>query len=257
MTANFHTHTFLCHHADGIEREYIETAISRGIKTLGFSDHSPQIFPGEYYSHFRMRPEAAEDYFTTLRDLRDEYRDDITLYIGFEAEYYPAIFDKLIDFLTPFEPDYLILGQHFIDNEYDTRRYSGGNIDERAFNDYIDQTLEGLATGRFSCFAHPDLIRYDKDETIYEQGARRLCEGAKSLGIPLEINLLGLGEDRHYPRADFWRVAADVGNDVILGCDAHTPDAVANPIVLAKAADYAAKLGIKPVESLTLRRVCD
>lgn len=41
LLANFHTHTFRCHHAVGQDREYVEKAIEQGIKTLGFSDHSP------------------------------------------------------------------------------------------------------------------------------------------------------------------------------------------------------------------------
>jgi histidinol-phosphatase (PHP family) len=61
MTVNYHTHTVRCRHASGTEREYIETAISRGITTLGFSDHSPYIFDGVYYSSFRMRPEELKD----------------------------------------------------------------------------------------------------------------------------------------------------------------------------------------------------
>ena len=42
MNANYHTHTVRCHHAIGSEREYIEKAISRGFKKLGFSDHTDQ-----------------------------------------------------------------------------------------------------------------------------------------------------------------------------------------------------------------------
>ena len=40
MIANYHTHTWRCHHADGTEREYVENAIAAGIKILGFSDHT-------------------------------------------------------------------------------------------------------------------------------------------------------------------------------------------------------------------------
>ena len=46
MTVNYHTHTVRCRHASGSEREYIETAISRGLTILGFSDHSPYVFEG-------------------------------------------------------------------------------------------------------------------------------------------------------------------------------------------------------------------
>ena len=37
---NFHTHTFRCKHAKGDVADYCEMAISRGMKTLGISDHS-------------------------------------------------------------------------------------------------------------------------------------------------------------------------------------------------------------------------
>ena len=70
LLANFHTHTSRCHHAVGEDREYVEAAIARGIKTLGFSDHSPYLFDGDYYSHFRMRPEEFEGYIKSLLSLR-------------------------------------------------------------------------------------------------------------------------------------------------------------------------------------------
>jgi histidinol-phosphatase (PHP family) len=82
MKNNYHTHTVRCHHAQGTEREYIEAAIAAGIKTLGFADHAPQIFPGDYYSHFRMRPEELSDYCSTLRALKEEYKDRIDIKIG-------------------------------------------------------------------------------------------------------------------------------------------------------------------------------
>lgn len=248
MTANYHTHTKRCRHASGTEREYIETAVSRGLTTLGFSDHTPQIFPNGFVSNFRMAPEETAEYFRTLRELRDEYADRIDIKIGFEAEYYPKIFGDLIDFLGEFEPDYLILGQHFIDNEYDTYRYSGAAADEKVLTDYVDQTLEAISTGKFSVFAHPDLINYTKDDKIYECEMRRLCVGAKDAGIPLEVNLLGLSENRHYPRRDFWKIAKEVGNEVILGCDAHSPQRVAAPAELTKAKAYLEECGLSVIE---------
>lgn len=257
MIANYHTHTVRCRHASGSEREYIETAISRGVKVLGFSDHSPQLFPEGYYSNYRMFPEETAEYFDTVRSLAREYSSDITIYAGLEAEYFPELFESLIEFLTPFEPDYLILGQHYIDNEYDTHIYSGNpEIYESSLVNYVSQTLEALETGKFSCFAHPDLINFTRDNAIFEREMRRLCEGAKRLGVPLEINLLGLSEKRHYPRADFWRIAKEVGNDVILGCDAHQPYRLANPDELEMAKEFCGSLGIVPIDELTLIPPC-
>lgn len=255
MTANYHTHTKRCRHAVGTEREYIETAISRGLKVLGFADHTPQLFPcDDYYSNYRMYPEQAEDYFRTLDDLRREYRDDIEIKIGFEVEYFPEIFDKLLEFIKPFGCDYFILGQHYIDNEYDTHIYSGlARDDETLFKKYVDTLLTAIKTEKFSYIAHPDLFLFNGDDAIYEKHYRRLCEGARAAGIPLEINFLGLYENRHYPCDKFFRLAAEAGCDFVFGCDAHEPDAVANPVALQKAIDFAAKHGITPLERVELK----
>ncbi|MBQ2765773.1 MAG: histidinol-phosphatase [Clostridia bacterium] len=257
MTANYHTHTARCHHASGTEREYIETAIARGLKVLGFSDHSPQFFPtDDYYSHFRMRPEETDGYIKTLTDLRHEYRDDIDIKIGFEIEYYPEIFDKLIEFLKPYNLDYVILGQHFIANEYDTHESSTArNHTNEQLTRYTNQTLEAIKTGKFTYIAHPDVFRFEGDENFYELEARRLCEGAKSYGIPLEVNFLGLAEGRHYPSERFYRIARKIGCDFVFGCDAHEPNAVMNPDTYKKVSEFAARLDIVPTESIALLKI--
>ena len=102
--------------------------------------------------------------------------------------------------------------------------------------------------------AHPDLIRYEGDLAIYRRHILPFCEGVKELGYPLEINFLGLMDSRHYPREDFFRIAAEVGNDVIFGMDAHSPGAMLRKDVLEKAHDFCNRLGLHIVENVTLRR---
>ena len=51
----------------------------------------------------------------------------------------------------------------------------------------------------------------------------RLCTAMKERNIPLEINILGMGAGaKHYPTERFWKIPGEVGNDVILGLDAHS-----------------------------------
>ena len=116
LIANYHTHTTRCIHANGTDRDYVESAIAGGLKILGFADHSPYVFDGDYYSGFRMKLEQTEDYVSSLLSLREEYRGKIDIYVGFEMEYYPAYFERTLEFLSQFDYDYLILGQHFIEN---------------------------------------------------------------------------------------------------------------------------------------------
>ena len=233
--SNFHTHTPRCNHAVGEEREYIENAIRLGLTALGFSDHSPYLFDGDYYSGFRMRPEQFPDYMETLLALREEYRDQIRIYIGLEVEYYPALFGRLLDFLKPYPVDYLIQGQHLLGNEIGGTYCGEPTEDPATLTAYVDQVTEGMKTGCFLYLAHPDLIHFTGDRLLYEQEMRRLCRNANELAIPLEINMLGIGTHRNYPDPLFWRIAGEEGCTAVIGSDAHAPERILIPEVLARA----------------------
>lgn len=256
MTANYHTHTPRCNHAEGAERDYIERALEAKLRELGFSDHSPYLFdvPG-YYSRFRMKPEQLEDYANTLLALREEYRDRIRLFIGLEMEYYPRLFSRTLDFLRQYPLDYLILGQHAIYNETEGILSPRPTDDEKLLDQYRGQTLEALETGLFSYFAHPDLFCFTGDPKAYERHVRTICRRARELGIPLEFNLLGFQEEKHYPDPRFWRVAGEEGCSVVLGSDAHEPAAVWNPALIARAEALLSGFGITPVETVSLRPI--
>ncbi len=261
LYANYHTHTPRCHHASGDERTYIETARLAGMKILGFADHAPMIFCEGYISDFRMLPEQTEEYARTLDALKREYAGEVEILIGYEMEYYPRYFEKSLASICRYPVDYLILGQHFFENEYPPERpksrsdgYSGAPTDEEwKLSMYVDRVVAGMRTGAFSCVAHPDLIRYTGDEQIYRRHITRLCECAKEMQIPLEINLLGLGEGRAYPAEHFWHIAAAVGCTAIIGCDAHCPQALADTAVIEKGYRYAEHFGIPLAKTLTLR----
>ena len=117
MLANYHTHTYRCNHAEGEDRDYIEKAIQNGMKVLGFSDHCPWVYPDNFVSHTRMKASETEEYFTSLTKLRNEYRKDITIYIGFESEYIPELMEAQNRLLAGYPLDYMILGQHFLTRE--------------------------------------------------------------------------------------------------------------------------------------------
>ena len=208
MRANYHTHTWRCRHADGTEREYVENAIEAGLKVLGFSDHSPQVYPGGFVCPVKMLPTELEGYVDTVLDLKREYTDDIEILLGD----------------SPF-----------------TGSPTGSIADLKK---YCSQTLEAVKTGKFLYFAHPDVIWYTGPDEIYEEEMTRLCRYCAKVGIPMEINLLGVREDRNYPDERFWKIVEQEGNPVIYGSDAHHPDHVLSPEVVAKADRFLEKCGI-------------
>lgn len=224
---NYHTHTARCNHAEGEDKAYVEEAIKAGVKVLGFSDHAPYLFPDtDYYSTFRMKKEELFEYADSVLSLKKEYEKDIEILLGFELEYYPKFHAEEMKFLSQVKPDFLILGQHLNNNEVDATPY---NKDETNFRAYIDQVIEGLKTGDFVYLAHPDLGGYRFPQEVYEAEYTKLCKAAKELDIPLEINLLGLRTNRHYPDRRLFEIAGKIGNKIVLGVDAHAPHQFHHP----------------------------
>ena len=249
MIANYHTHTARCGHARGSDREYVEYALARGLKVLGFSDHVPMPFRDGHESHFRIPRARLEDYINSVLALKEKYAGQIKILLGFEAEYYPDYREAVKEMLAPYPVDYMILGQHF--NDSSESLYNPRPHDSRQrLTTYVDRVLEALAAGDYLYAAHPDLINFTGDEAFFRQEITRLCRGAKALDIPLELNLLGMREGKNYPNPLFWEIAAREKNRVILGCDAHSPADVADPAQLEKALQLAEDFGLKPEERL-------
>ena len=206
MIYNYHTHTTRCHHAVDSDEEYIKAAIEAGIKYLGFSDHAPYIFPNGRQSGYRVRVEDLFEYTDTVRALAKEYEKDIRILCGFELEYYPDFHKEEMEFLRQVRPDYLIMGQHFIGNELDHCVASYQYENDFALVAYVTQALAGLATGDFLYLAHPDIAGVRASADCVNTEYHRLCEGAKRMGIPVELNLLGVRENRHYPSEEFFKI---------------------------------------------------
>ena len=221
MIANYHAHTERCRHATGREEDYVNRAIEGGLQIFGFSDHTPYPFPGEYYSTFRMYPDQLQDYCDTVLDLKKRYVNQIRLHLGLEVEYYPAYFSELMAILRDTPVEYMLLGQHFVGNEIGDH-YGGWRTDQKGLLvRYVDQVCDALQTGLFTYLAHPDLMYIQVDDDFYKAEMRRLCREAKSCGMPLELNLLGIRNGRNYPDTRFWEVAAEEGCATIFGYDSH------------------------------------
>ena len=255
MIANYHTHTWRCNHAGGREEDYVRNAIARKFEILGFSDHTPYIFPGTYESGFRMLQNQLQDYCHVVRNLQKQFAGQIRIPLGVEMEYYPAYFNETLKVLQDAGIEYLLLGQHFVGNEIG-EHYGGWLTDQKGLlTRYCDQTMEAMQTGLFTYLAHPDLMYIQTDDPFYKQQMRRLCREAKSCNIPLEINLAGMRVGKNYPDIRFWEVAAEEGNQVVIGCDAHSAVQAWDPEYEALAMEMVKKLGLNLLETVDLRPI--
>ena len=81
------------------------------------------------------------------------------------------------------------------------------------------------------------------------------AKGRENRHTPLEINLLGMRLGRNYPDERFWAIAGEVGNTVVLGCDAHKPEDVCGGAAELEALRLVKKYSLRLRETITLRQI--
>lgn len=91
--SNLHTHSTYSD-GTGTLRENVEAAVARNMVSLGFSDHSFTACDPSYC----MKIENYGSYIREARELKEEYRDRISLFLGIEWDYYSVMEKSLFDY---------------------------------------------------------------------------------------------------------------------------------------------------------------
>lgn len=260
IDANYHSHTSRCGHAFGMDEEYVTEALKQGFKIIGFSDHV--MLPG--LSQLGMRGDFSlfDGYVSSVKSLKKKYAGAIDVYLSFECEWYYGEFASYYrDLLTKYGFDYLVLGQHCLRLNGRFVYYSEIRDEKRGVKLYTQDVVSAIESGLFSYIAHPDhfLIWYGKWDEAAEKASWAICRAAKEKGLPLEINM---GPSRWkaktsiddlsivcYPYPKFWEIAKQVGNEVIIGVDAHAPSDYASSD-FTWVLDFAERLGFKPLKRI-------
>lgn len=229
---NYHTHTFRCGHAVGEDEEYVLEAIGAGMQTLGFSDHV--MLPDFTQPNVRGNYDLTDNYFSSIRSLKEKYKERINILLGFEAEPFNDYFAYYRQLLEEGKIDYLILGNHCaFENGKVSYFFSKGTSKEDLIH-YKDTLIRGMRTGLFLYVAHPDYFMggYPNFDSTCRIISEEICDVANELNMPLELNFAAIrrgkvtlgGKNRYlYPHEEFWKIAKKKGCKVILGLDAHSP----------------------------------
>ena len=227
MIVDLHNHTPLCKHAEGSMSEYIEQAISKGVKIFGFSDHAPMDFDPKY----RMRFEDMQQYEEDVLHVKKKYKNDITILLGYEIDYLQGHMDERV---LHANVDYLIGSVHFIDewgfdNPEFIGEYENTDIDE-IWQKYFDAIENMAKTELFDIVGHLDLIKVFKfmpTKNIIDI-TRNALLAIKNADMVLEINAAGyrkpIGEA--YPSKELLEEAYKLDIPITFSSDAHAPEQV-------------------------------
>lgn len=245
---NYHSHTYRCGHSEAsyLDEEYVIDYIKKGFKKIAFTDHVPEKIVIDKRPRIRMQYSEKEEYYRSIKELKEKYADKIEIQSGFEVEYLPDEIDNLLELKS--ETDKIILGQHFVyadDNENLDIIWSKGTVEDKFLEKYAAYIEEAMSIHLPDIVAHPDLFMVGRKEfgEKEEKTVRKICSASEKYNIPLEINLNGIFcrvflkdhklvtltkeeqikaiEKVSYPCREFWKIASEYNIKVVYGLDTH------------------------------------
>lgn len=253
MLTDYHTHSYRCGHAVGTMRQYVESAISRGIGELGLTDHIWLYFEDD---HSRRNPTFAmsENEFAAhveeMLRLRDEYAGRINIRISVEADYIAGREDELLAILDRYPFDYVLGSVHFLDGwpldaPEEVDRYRREKVSE-IYLQYYAQLQRAVRLGCFDLLAHLDLPK--KFGFLPEVDISATVEETLTLiassGVAVEVSSAGLRKPigEIYPAPEILSRMHQLGIPIALSSDAHAPEEVGadyeTSVLLAREAGY-------------------
>lgn len=241
MPADYHSHTPLCHHAEGTPEEYVQAAIHAGISEYGIADHAP--VGKEPFDDWRMPSEKLPEYLDWIERAKSTAGNKIPVRAGLECDWLPDCQNWVEHLKSKYNWDYLIGSVHYLsgwdfDNPVWLEKWAQtdvGDAWDRYWKAYTDMAESGL----FDILAHPDLIkkfgyRPSGDLSHYYEPA---IDAIATSGCAIEINTAGWHKpcEEAYPSLDFLDLACSAGIALVISSDAHKPSELGRDFAQAKA----------------------
>lgn len=235
ILADYHTHTVYSHGKGTIE-DNVKEAISKGIKTIGISDHS--------YKHMTYGVKIKDIY--KMREEVDKLNlkySNIDILLGMECNILDEngnidINDEVSKLL-----DYVMAGYHFGSSPTSLKsmlnhcnNYVLKNEKSKEYN--TKAIINAMRNNDIFIITHPG----DKGDVYIEE----IAKVAKDTDTRLEIN-----SSHSYLNASQLKQIKHIGNKFIIGSDAHRPENVGN-FELAMKNIREANLDLSLVENIKL-----
>lgn len=265
MKRDGHTHTEFCPHGSHEDTErFIIHAIEQGFAEYSITEHPP--LPPEFMRKCAgdrraidtagMRPGDIEAYFKKMHGLKQKYRSEIKINIGFEVDYLPGFESWTTDFLNEYGEriEDSVLSLHFLPGrggwrsiDYSSEDYADGIVSfygsfheaQSVYLNYLQKSVAAdLGPFKPKRIGHITLcqkfkINYADDETDFSSREKgqisRLLAAVRDRGYELDLNTAGLfkpycGET--YPTEEIIREALTMNIRFVYGSDAHSVNEV-------------------------------
>lgn len=236
MTFDLHTHHDRCGHADGAIEDYIREALSRGLRVIGISDHSPYFGRKEDHPFPRVAMAASEfsNYVNEVLALKQKYEGRIEVLLGMESDFFPEHVEVYKRRFAQVPFDYIIGSVHHVDgiSIFNRNRWKRlTDAEQIAVKEkYYELIGHSARSGMFDILGHIDAMKafYPAFSGIPTEAVEQTMKLIAECDIAIEINTSGKMKDvgGWYPADTMLEMAFHYGVKVTFGSDAHTPDRV-------------------------------
>ncbi len=261
MFIDYHTHHERCGHASGTLRDYIEQAIKKGLNQIGLSDHMPvihvpreKLLPG-----LGMKREELEAYVEEALALKNEYKQEIEVKVGLEADYIEGYEKEIEKLLSPYPFDYIIGSVHFL-GEWDlsdSRQMYGWKEKpiDIIFEEYYSALQQAVKSGLYDIVGHLDVVKRHGHQPMNSMDSLILqtLQTIKDCDMVMEINTSGLYKviKEVFPAPHIIDKAVALDIPFTFGSDAHKPEHV--HLGINEGIDLLKKHGIREIATFENR----
>lgn len=259
IQADTHNHTCFSH-GKNTPFEMHAAATAKGLKIIGFSEHSPRPAGFDYSNEYRdCLNSHLNDYVGQVRALqKNANNSDSACHVlfGMEMDWLDGQEEFASKACRMFDFDYLIGSVHFLEHwGFDDKMSDWENLSqeecEKFYTDYFNAWERMISSGLFQIAAHPDLIKIFSIGQFHvwlskPRAMNLISKGLKALreqGMAMEISSAGLRKacGEFYPAPAIVAEAARLAIPVALASDAHCVEDVAGSF--ADLAGYARAFG--------------
>ena len=237
VKGDFHMHSTFCDGKNTPE-EMVNTAIQKGMTSLGICVHSYQFFD----ESFCIKKEKQKGFLELMASLKEKYKDKIKLYAGVELEYFSEFdtsgFDYIIGSVhyVKYDDNYLVVDSSRIHIDEATEKYFGGDIYAYCEAYY---ELVGDVCNKTNCniIGHIDLVtkfnegdvHFDTKNPRYINADRKAVDKLVKYNVPFEMNTGAISRGYRtspYPSDDILEYILSKGGKIVLSSDAHNCDSI-------------------------------
>ena len=229
--SNLHTHTIFSD-GKGSLRDNIESAINKGMTSLGFSDHSFTACD----TSFCMKLSDYKNYRKAISDLKVEYAEKLPIFLGIEKDYYSEIDSS--------EFEYVLASVHYIvdkgvcypldhspaqQEECFAEVFNGNKLDFA--KRYYEMVTEQVIKCKPDVVGHFDVINkfslMPEDDEKYREIAKESAREILKTCPVFELNTGGIARGWRktpYPSSYVLDLIRELGGEIVINSDSHSPE---------------------------------